>query len=571
MMAQSEDEEELSRAVNELYSNITVLPDKKQAWGDLHRLIYDKNELVRLEAGYALSGVFSHIPDKEQAWDDLIWLTANDVNINVGWYMSDVLGSVFPYVPNKKQAQDDLHRLTQAQSEYDEDARLAAGCALGSVFPHVPDKKQAWKDMIHLTSDESSDVRAFANYSLGRASIFKATESPTDDNFRNELENAIEFFEKSAKEEGFFIVFSNPASFCLPFYRSFYAITFKKEKVEDEVQKYFAEAKSAVKGSNSKEKLLEVVENLVNALKEAQNAKNLDDRTSNLNSHRQYIERAAELLRFTEEKAPGATKLIRKGLPIIDQKIKELLGEIEEKARKFCKDSRETPFEKISRNAYEHVKGLGETENPIKAEISLNGLIPLLRSMCRILPDKSRGVICSQLDEMEESKLSDKARIIGGALSSIQPQIINLQEKLADREKWIEYFKNLVIQRLDNINYDVFQLKIRSGEIVPTLHEIQHELKKLIIIKTDLDNIGLDIKDFGNLQRYDIQKLNDGMTLLCRKIETEIIPKLPKASDTHRIIEIQKKIQDLKQSKEEIWFNHVAGLSSIVSLILTIL
>ncbi len=172
---------------------------------------------------------------------------------------------------------------------------------------------------------------------------------------------------------------------------------------------------------------------------------------------------------------------------------------------------------------------------------------------------------------LEESELSDKARIIGSALSSIHPQIINLEEKLAERERWIEYFKNLVVQRLDNINYGVFQLKIRSGEIVPKFREMQHEMMKLIIIKTDLDNIGLNIKDFGNLQHHDIQKLNDEITLLCGKIETEIIPKLPKANDAHRIIEIQKKIQYLKQSKEEIWFNRVAGLSSIVGLILTIL
>ncbi len=421
--------------------------------------------------------------------------------------------------------------------------------------------------MIWLARDKDKDIRGSANYSLGRASIFKATEAESEKDFRKELEKALGFFEKSLKET----TYRNPASFCLPFYRSFYTITFHKQDAAIEVKKYLAEAKNALEGSESGEKLLEVVENLKNALDEAQKTHDFNNMKYDLNAYRRYLERAADILATTEEKAPGATRLIRRGLPIIDQKIKGMLGEIEEKARKFCKDSRETPFEKISRDAYERVKGLGETENPIKAEISLNGLAPLLLSMCRILPEESRDVICSQLDKMKESELSDKARIIGNALCSIQPQIINLHEKLAERERWIEYFKNIVIQRLDNINYDVFRLKIRSGEIISTLHEIQHELNKLIVIKTDLDNIGLNIKDFGNLQHYDIQKLNDGMTLLCRKIETEIIPKLPKESDADRIIEIKKKIQDLKQSKEEIWFNRVAGLSSIVGLILTIL
>ena len=537
------------------------IPDKEQACADLHRLIEDSDEYVRYGAAIALGSVFSHLSDKEPAWKDLTRL----VQDKTGYVQSAAiisLGIVFPHVPDKKLAWDILHLMTRYVHD-------ASAVAIGLAFPCIPDKKQAWTDLIWLAQDKDKDVRGSANYSLGKASIFKATETESEEDFRKKLEKALEFFEKSSKDA----IYHNPAIFCLPFYRSFYTITFKKQDAKIEVQKYLTEAKIASEGSESREKLLDAVENLANALKEVQEAsdKGFNAMKCDLNAYMRYCERATDLLEITEEKAPGATKLIRKGLPIIDQRIKELLGEIEEKAKKLCKESQKTPLEKISRNAYEHVKGLGETENPIKAEISLNGLAPLLQSMCHILPEESREVICNQLDEMEESELSDKARIIGSALSSIHPQIINLEEKLAERERWIEYFKNLVVQRLDNINYGVFQLKIRSGEIVPKLHEIQHELKKLIIIKTDLDNIGLNIKDFGNLQHHDIQKLNDEITLLCGKIETEIIPKLPKANDAHRIIEIQKKIQYLKQSKEEIWFNRVAGLSSIVGLILTIL
>lgn len=66
-----------------------------------------------------------------------------------------------------------------------------------------------------------------------------------------ELETALGFFEKSSKESTYF----NPAKFCLPFYRSFHAITFKKEEAEAEVKKYLADTKSAVEGSKSKENL----------------------------------------------------------------------------------------------------------------------------------------------------------------------------------------------------------------------------------------------------------------------------------------------------------------------------
>ena len=64
---------------------------------------------------------------------------------------------------------------------------------------------------------------------------------------------------------------TNPAQFCLPFYRSFHTIIFKKQEAKEEVDKYLEEAKAAIKGSESKKQLFEAVENLAEALKEVQN------------------------------------------------------------------------------------------------------------------------------------------------------------------------------------------------------------------------------------------------------------------------------------------------------------
>ena len=69
---------------------------------------------------------------------------------------------------------------------------------------------------------------------------------------------------------------SNPAQFCLPFYRSFHTIIFNQQEASEEVDKYLAEAKSAIKGSESKKQLFEAVQNLAEALKEVQNMGNLD-------------------------------------------------------------------------------------------------------------------------------------------------------------------------------------------------------------------------------------------------------------------------------------------------------
>jgi hypothetical protein len=209
------------------------------------------------------------------------------------------------------------------------------------IFPLS--KKATWDDLRRLTQDNDRNVRVAANHLSGRISIYRASQAEGDESVKKELETALSFFEKSSNEAGYF----NPARFCLLFYRSFHAITFKKEGAEAEVKQYLAHAKNAVSGSKSKENLLEAVENLANALKEAQKARDFNVIKSDLNAYRRYCDRACELLDTTEEGAHGASSLIRKGLPIIDERIKGILAEIEEKAKTLCKKTQGTVVEPL--------------------------------------------------------------------------------------------------------------------------------------------------------------------------------------------------------------------------------
>ncbi|MEA3281302.1 MAG: hypothetical protein U9Q68_01905, partial [Euryarchaeota archaeon] len=359
---------------SQLRDNFVVLPDKEQAWNDLHSLTYDHDRYVRLHAADAIRAAFPHTPNKEQAWDDLHRPTEDEYQ-SVRLHAADAIHIAFPHIPNKEQAWDDLHRLTEAK---DVDVRLHAAAALGSAFPHIPDKEQAWddlhrltedeypnvrlhatdairtafphvpdkkhawEDLIRLTGDEDSDVRASANHSLGRASILKATDAESEEEFRKEIENALTFFARSSKEVSYF----NPSKFCLPFYKSFHAITFEGAGT-DEVQKNLVDAKSASEGAESKEVLFEAVENLANALSEAHNLTDFDATKSDLNAYRHYCDRAADLFGDAEEKAPGAAGVLRRGLPIIDNRIKELLGEVKEKAKIVC-DAADRPESELA-------------------------------------------------------------------------------------------------------------------------------------------------------------------------------------------------------------------------------
>ncbi len=323
----SNEAKELIDAVQQLRNYFAILPDKKQAWEDLQRLIHDTDGEVRRGAAYALCLAYPHTSDKIKAWNDLHELAQK--NSLVRREAACAIGLAFPHIPDKKQAYTDLFLLS---SDSDRKVRQSAINALGSGYPHLPDKKHAWEHLNRLTLDSDADTRTFANYAIGRADIFKATWAESEEDFRKELESALNFFEKSAKEAAY-IIYLNPAKFCLPFYRSFYLITFKKQEAESDALMYLAEAKKVVEGSENKEKLLEAIENLDNALKEVHKVRDFKEMKHALIEYVQYCERAVDLLDITAKKAPDAI-VVKRGLPIINA---SMIAEIHEKAKMLCK------------------------------------------------------------------------------------------------------------------------------------------------------------------------------------------------------------------------------------------
>jgi predicted amidohydrolase len=316
------------------------VPDKEQAQKDLHqRTSKDEDDAdVRWFAARALGSVFQYVPDKKQAWGDLIWLTKDeDKYVRLG--AADALGSASQHALDKEEAWNDLHRLTGSDDVY---VRVGAADALGSAFQHVPDKKKAWADMILLTEDEDSCVRASANHSLGRASIFKAVEG--SDDFKSELKNAIQFFERSLKETDF-----NPSKFCLPFYRLFYTIAFEKTGAEDEVQRCLDEAEGVLEGSKNKETLLKAAKNLVNASIETQNAREatMRDFSHHLNDYRQYFDCAIKLTGAAERGAPGAAQVVQRTMSMVDERHKHIQRECDEAFKQIYGTSPPVPTQTV--------------------------------------------------------------------------------------------------------------------------------------------------------------------------------------------------------------------------------
>ena len=420
-MMNSTDSEERKEAVNKIDSTFSILENKEQALKDLLALTKDQNRLVRGRAVVALGSTFQHLTDKDQTWKDMLVLT-KDPDSLVRWVVVYMLGLAFKHLTKKDRAWKDLLELTNNRDLL---VRWHAAGVLGSALPYLQDKKQACKDLLALTKNEDRNVRVSANHSLGKISVYRATTAEDKDLLQKELDNAIGFFETSATlaRESNWI---NPAEFCLPFYRSYYSVIFTPQEAEEEVKKNLDEAKRAISGSESREKLLEAVENLSNALNEAQKLRDLDDIKADLNACRRYCDRACELLNSTEGKAPRATLLVRRWLlPVINEQIQRTIEEIQEKSKALRKKTRnaESPLETLGIEINQYVSELSKKDY-LKSERTVPGITRVLGNYCKHLPEEKRGYACELIEEInDEEKLSDKLNKIVLILTYFDPQI----------------------------------------------------------------------------------------------------------------------------------------------------
>ena len=380
-------------------------------------LTQDENRDVRKRATDALGQAFSQVPDKTQAWQDLHRLT-QDGDSSVRGHAASALGKVFIEVTDKDKAWQDLHRLTQDENR---DVRWRATDALGQAFSQVPDKTQAWQDLYRLTQDDDSNVRMYAHHSLGRATIFKAIEAKDNDILKKELEAAVDYFEK-ASHEGIY----SPSRFCYPFYRSYLAITFQ-EATEEEVQSYLAQARDAVGGSKHKNELLKAVENLAEALWKSQRLKDrpINEIASKLNIYKWYCNRAAEYMDIAEDEAPRAVKLMKKCNPLLEERIQATITEIQERAKQIYLITHKggTELEKLGTEINMASKSLSFTDIH-ETQRCISRIAFQLKEFCKLLPEGEKELICEAVKEIgQATEFPDKLVKIELALAYVSSAV----------------------------------------------------------------------------------------------------------------------------------------------------
>ena len=272
-------------------------------------------------------------------------------------------------------------------------------------------------------------MRMYAYHSLGKASVLKATEAGNKDCLESEMKSAIGYFERSAQEAS---VSRSAAKFCLPFYRSYFAITFEDAK-ENEVKRYLDRAKSAVGISSSKAELIEAVENLARALREAQRLKDrpLHEIAGELDSYRLYCEKAAEHMAAAEDRAPGVVKLMKTCNPFLEERIKATIAEIQEKAKQICQITHGsgTEYEVPGKEIYRAAEALSSVDL-VGNEISSSIIVLQLMKFCDFLPTDEKGPVCKVVKEIElVSEFPEKLLKIALALSNLSPILLNLLKR----------------------------------------------------------------------------------------------------------------------------------------------
>ena len=96
--------------MKQLRSNFAVLPDKKQAWNDLHQqMTYDNYRDVQQGTTELFGAVFPYIPDKRQAWEDLLLLT-QDSDGGVRVSANHSLGRAAIFKATEAKSEEDLRK-----------------------------------------------------------------------------------------------------------------------------------------------------------------------------------------------------------------------------------------------------------------------------------------------------------------------------------------------------------------------------------------------------------------------------------------------------------------------------
>ncbi|WP_292370723.1 HEAT repeat domain-containing protein [Methanoregula sp. UBA64] len=491
----------IAEAIGEIFAQIS---DKKLAQKDLHNLSRDKYSDVRRRAVYSIGVAFVHLPNKKVAQNDLHHL-ARDSTFNVRATVAEVIGDAFAAMPDKKTAWKDLHNLTNDSDSY---VRKRVAYAIGESYLFITDKNSAKNAIQILTHDPEPSVRSYAYHSAGKVSIQIACGLETDAAFRLELENALGSFEKSFNESNK-IGENNPSQVCFPLYRAFYALTFRQQDSRVKVEEFISEAKNAISGSDTREQLIAIIENLANAIKEIETLPSFDSSVirTHLISCNQYCTQAEAIIESIEGKRPYAAKLMLRGAQIVKRDIDGITERIYTHATEICLFTRNKglPYTDLGTSIYRLGKQIREGTN---VQIVTRETFQIINHQISNLPQDIRQAIQGLLTIIEDSVIKNEQQCIDNSLMDIKEILLSIDftcnqthSKVCDIDVHIAALEHGILSR-----FDISEQKI-IGAFLSKLDSADKQIIRDVIIA--LENQKLDVKSLAEIA--DIVKQTQGL------------------------------------------------------------
>lgn len=544
---------------------------RNETFEAIHKLIEDDDPFVRFSASYALAVSFEYLPDelKVQAWNDLCVLVDDPISHN-RWCASDALSFSFQSVPDEYKLQawaivqellnDNDENIRQGASSYisyifkaapeeskyevwkemcqlrqDENSEIVTNAAyeLSHVFPFIPDDlKSKTETYLHeLSKNINSNVRVSADHSIGKICIYKASKSENENDLKYFLGEAIRYFEIAANEDTIY----NPAKFCHLFYRSFDAVIFRKTVSKKDIDVYIEGAKNEIKGSENRQKLLEAVEQLAEALDTAQSAKKVGiERQELLNRCSEICNYADRLMDDSKDKAQFFYTIYKKSRPFFDEHIKEIIryiSEAKEKSKEACREIKDTAAQQaiceINREVQDLTIGSQEyMKKQVQAlyrnlkssvpnrdeyrlvhqEIDLilneDDLVNQYSSLNMLLPK------IIQINVVEATtSVSDEIRLLRETVNKLTESVDDLQNP----QEWID----IILQNLSEIKDDIPEMKKNIDDVLCSLYSpmgIDQKLKVALPIIPMLVSYEIE----ANIPKFAADRISELRKLLTK-------------------------------------------------------
>lgn len=462
-------------AVSSLGSLFCLIPEEHKfvAWNNLYRLAFDNNSSVRMDATYSLSRSFPSLPEKNKiiAWNNFLVLI-RDNQLIIRQIAADSFSYIFPFIPNgyEKLAWDDLIKLLKNDNS---DMRGRISNALLYAVSSINDEhlSLAKDDLYIFINDYDSSVKVNVNYCLGKISVYYASKSSKEIDSSNYLKEAIQFFEKASKGS----TRSSPAKFCHLFYRSFDAVLFSKSLSKTEIKTYIVAAKKEVGNSVHKNKLLQIVEQLAEAVNVVDEANRIDGEYQELIKRCLTIcDYVDQLMDENKDDTPLIYDLYKKARPSFRATIKELIEDIKEKAENACREAQGTRYENLACSIKkETIKWEGINDKDISKQIER--FIKLIKK--HMPPEDAKSVF-------KEIEVIKAERNVADLLSTIIDNFfliltnVKTYEEFALLQIELSEIKSM-LEPIKSLNPDVSEIKENTKIMMKNTDQILSLIKKI--------------------------------------------------------------------------------------------